>query len=416
VRDFCTGAYSNAQQQLSQTVIGQIEAITAAKRARTPAQAKIDSQLLQASQAVIGVIPAPGIPQTQSTVQFDSAGKTLVDIKANVTNAVLAKIQTGGGSVVSSFPKYRAIRAMLAADQLENLAAMPDVSFIRPAEVPELNKVVSQGDITHRANLARSKFNINGSGVTVGVLSDSVDHLATLQAAGDLPPNCPAGPPCVTVISGQSGIPGTSEGTAMMEIVNSLAPGSNLAFATGFAGQAQMASNILALQAAGAQVIVDDVTYATEPVFQDGIIAQAVNTVVGNGVVYLSSAANNGNQRNGTSGTWEGDYSATALPAPLGGSGASALNFGAGNNTDAITKVDSTKGGTIVLEWSDPFGASGNDYDLYVLDPTGTSVVLFSNNVQNGTQDPVESIFTWETLRTSASLLCYIRASRVSCI
>ena len=58
-------------------------------------------------------------------------------------------------------------------------------------------------------------FGVDGTGVRLCALSDSVDYLALLQAAGDLP--------AVTVLPGQSGNPGTSEGTAMLEILHDLA-------------------------------------------------------------------------------------------------------------------------------------------------------------------------------------------------
>jgi len=44
------------------------------------------------------------------------------------------------------------------------------------------------------------------------------------------------------------------------------------------------------------------------------------------------------------------------------------------------------------LFWSDPLGASSNDYDLFVLDPTGTTLWSYSNNYQTGTQNPYESV------------------------
>src|SRR5262249_54948938 len=43
------------------------------------------------------------------------------------------------------------------------------------------------------------------------------------------------------------------------------------------------------------------------------------------------------------------------------------------------------------LNWSDPAGASNNDYDLFVISSGGT-VKASSTNIQNGTQNPYEQI------------------------
>ena len=65
----------------------------------------------------------------------------------------------------------------------------------------------------------------------------------------------------------------------MLEIVYDLAPGADLGFATARGGRAQFAQNIRDLRTSGCEVIVDDVGYPTSPVFQDGIIADAVDAV-----------------------------------------------------------------------------------------------------------------------------------------
>ena len=62
-------------------------------------------------------------------------------------------------------------------------------------------------------------------------------------------------------------------------------------------GQANFARGILALHAAGAKVIVDDVIYLAEPMFQDGIVAQAVDQVAARGTAYFSAAGNDGRCR-----------------------------------------------------------------------------------------------------------------------
>src|SRR5262249_49243022 len=138
----------------------------------------------------------------------------------------------------------------------------------------------------------------------IGVLSDSASatRVAALIASGDLPAD-------VTILPGQDGGNRSDEGTAMMEIVHDLAPDAKLFFATAFDGVASFASNIEALRFVyHCDIIVDDVTYFNEGVFQDGPIAQAVNDVVADGAMYFSSSANSGNLTSGTSGTWEGDF------------------------------------------------------------------------------------------------------------
>ena len=51
-----------------------------------------------------------------------------------------------------------------------------------------------------------------------------------------------------------------------------------------------------------------------------------------------------------------------------------------------------TAGDPAILQWADPLGHAGNDYDLYALDPLG-NVVAFSNNVQDGDDDAFEGFF-----------------------
>jgi subtilisin family serine protease len=116
-----------------------------------------------------------------------------------------------------------------------------------------------------------------------------------------------------------------------------------------------------------------------------------VNQVTANGAIYFSSAANSGNLTLGTSGTWEGDFLANG-PAgdPLTGAG-TIHNFGTVNspqNFDTLTATSSF----ISLKWSDPLGGSCNDYDLYILDSTGSTIKGFSASSQTCTQDPYELI------------------------
>ena len=111
----------------------------------------------------------------------------------------------------------------------------------------------------------------------------------------------------------------SDEGRAQAQIIHDLAPGAELAFATGFNGLDGMADNILDLRDAGADVIVDDVHYFVDPMFQDGPITVAVNEVVGDGVPYFSSAGNNNVLSGGLNvGSFEAAaYRNTRCPAAL---------------------------------------------------------------------------------------------------
>ncbi|MEE9250802.1 MAG: S8 family serine peptidase, partial [Alphaproteobacteria bacterium] len=320
------------------------------------------------------------VPELRTSVQVDENETTLVDIKANVTQDLLRKIKEVGGTVVNSFPQHQAIRARIPIQRLESIAESPDARSIRSADEYQLHKVnTSEGDLAHGANVARATFGVDGTGVRIGVISDSVEALSDLQDSDDVP--------SVTVLSGQGGI-GTSEGTAMLEIVHDLAPGAELFFATANGGQAQFSQNILDLRAAGCDIIVDDVGYFAEPVFQDGIIAQAVADVVADGAQYYSSAGNSGNLNDATSGVWEGDFIATPAPLPLVGFG-DAHDFGGGTNFNTIT-LDSPF--VFTLQWSDPQGGSANDYDLFLLNSDLTQVFASSTNLQDGDDDPFEII------------------------
>ncbi|HEU4391287.1 MAG TPA: S8 family serine peptidase, partial [Blastocatellia bacterium] len=258
--------------------------------------------------------------------------------------------------------------------------------------VPAVGSANSQGDVTHKANVARSTFGFNGAGVRIGVLSDGATNLATSVALGDLPSN-------VTVLPGQTGT--GDEGTAMLEIIHDLAPGAELFFATAFNGIASFAQNIRDLRAAGCDIIVDDVIYFAETPIQDGqtggvvsttnggMIQQAVNDVTAAGALYFSSAGNDGNADDGTGSAWEGDFVDGGTLALL--PGGTVHLFFAGSQFNPITAAPMNPS-PANLFWSDPLGGSANDYDLFVLNASGTSVVASSTNIQTGTQDPFEQV------------------------
>lgn len=372
-----------ADAPMAPITLQQIGALIQEKEARTPAQRKLDSHLIYATRMSRGEPVAPGVPVQRLSFSVEPGNLVLIDLKANVTPALLNQVRQAG-TILDSMARYQYIRARVPLSQLEALAASPDVVTIRPAAraVANTGRLLSQGDVTHRAGLARTNYGVMGLGVKVGVLSDSVDYLQNSLASGDIP--------SVTVLPGQDGTtpPQSGEGTAMLEIVADLAPKAELYFATalgGFVGPARFAQNILDLRAVGCDVIVDDINFFVESPFQDDVISQAVIDVVASGAMYFSSAGNSGNANDGTSGVWEGDF-ADGGGVTVGGRMGTAHNFGGGIYNNIIT---GSQFPNTLLFWSDPLGASTNDYDLFTVDNQGT-VVGSSTNPQNGTQDPYE--------------------------
>ena len=314
----------------------QIEQLQAEKRARSKGQKKLASALIDAGRAHRLGRASEAVESLEPQIEFDGAGFTLVDFAADVSPALLAEIERAGGTVVHHHAKLHAIRARLPLAALERFAERNDVRSIRPAAQCRTNAgpLDSEGDVAHRVDSARTMFGVDGTGVKVGVLSDSADHLAGSQARGELPN--------VTILPGQSGIGfGFGEGTAMLEIVHDLAPGSELYFATAFTGDTEFANNIRDLAAAGCSVIIDDVTYFDESPFQDGVISRAVNDVSAQGVLYFSSAGNSGNENDGSSGTWEGDF-ADGGPGPSGPN-TQVHDFGGGKTVNVVTPNGSSR-------------------------------------------------------------------------
>ncbi len=368
--------------------VRQIEAILAEKAQRTPAQQKVSSNLLRELRVRRGDAPMAAAALRRSAL-VSPDGMADVDIAADVTPDLLARIGAAGGSLVSSVARYGAVRARIPLAALESIAALDEVRVIAPAagvlaaggrlaadDVAAAKVDTTAGDVAHRAALARQFYGVDGTGIVVGVLADGADSRLARLGTGDLP--------AVTVLTGQAG--SGDRGTALLEIVHDLAPGASLFFATTGSGQAQFAANLLALCAAGARVIVGDAVYDDEAAFQDGPAAQAVNAATASGCFYFAAAGDLGNKTDGTSGVWEGDFVAST---PLGTLGTT-HNFG-GVNSNQIAQ---DAGRTFTLQWSDPWGQSANDYDLFLLDASMTQVLEESTNTQNGLQNPFESITT----------------------
>lgn len=312
---------------------------------------KLDSQIqdLAAGKsqrtAVAGIRPLSGVTVTPG-------GKALVDVYVSGdVPAAAGQLRALGMDVtaISTRAPERMVEGYMPLGEATKIAALSTtrgvVSIVGAGT--DVGSVTSEGDAAEHGPQARA-LGPNGSGVTVGVMSDSINDvgngIADSQSTGDLPAN-------VTDLGDAPS--GEDEGRAMAEIIYDEAPGiTNMVFDTGGTGAANKAAHIAQLVSHGAKVIADDTFYLTEPFFQDGAVAQAVDQAVASGTAYIASAGNRAHQ------SWEGTFTP----------GAGNLNdFGGGDTRQAV--VDLPGGGaslTLVLQWNEPWGADTDSFSVNV--------------------------------------------------
>ena len=290
---------------------------------------------------------------------------------------------------------------------LNNLPAL--INAVRTYNPPINNSLAagiaySLGDSSINGSGARVAFKVEGEGVKVGVLSDSYNLKFGNPAQvdvnnGDLPGiGNPYNTNQVQVFSEYPYGVRSDEGRAMLQIVHDVAPKATLAFRSGFVSPGDFSDGVKELQQSGCHVIVDDVTFITEPFFKDGVVAQAVDFVKSQGVSYFTSAGNYGAK------SYEGIFN--PINPPTGYVGL-AHNFGSGDYTQGVSLSRGLY--TIVLQWEDSIYSLGqlpgalNDLDIFLVDNTGKR--LFGFNRVNTGEDPMEILQFIVRSNTTANVL-----------
>ncbi len=336
-------------------------------------------------------------------IQFNGA-EVGVDVRTygNFSTAETT-LQNLGLQVVGTDSTYGVFDGWLPISALPKLASASQVIGASPLFKPQFYGQVYQGEAYNEAlttigsTQAMSQFNVNGSGVTVGIISDSVNQygggLAQSYSTGDLNPAQP-----VKVL--QDGPAGsTDEGRAMAENVHDIAPGAQLAFssadgATGLFSDTTFAQSVINLaQQAKARVIADDVGVADDPYFQSGIIGQAIQQVVTqNNVSYFSAAANMG--------PYEGYLSQfRGVSATVGSLGSGTfMNFNptpGQTSTElpiSITGTSQNNPAIFDFQFDQPWYTSNgvtSQVNMYLLDSSG-------NVVASGTTDTTATQQPWQ--------------------
>ena len=402
-----TSAFSltaSLSAQVKPSAVKEIQDIYAFKATLTPVEKKMSTNLVLATRLASGK-KLGAMTKFYSPLPKDDDGAILLDVAGFASPALVKSAAVSRFDAVESAQpvanfQHTHLRAHVRAERIAALAAQDDVTSLREATGGHTNagSVTSQGYVSLGANKVATQ-GITGAGIKIGVMSDSATaaRVAALIASGDLPSN-------TVVVPGQAGT-GEDEGAAMMEIVHDIAPGAQLFFATAATGAAAFAANINTLRFTyGCDIIVDDYSYFAESVFMDGSIAAAVNAVTADGALYFSAAANSGNLTSGTSGTWEGDFTSsgiTSVPITTLDGPVQLNNFGTLASPQAYDTLTSSASNGVWLHWADPNAASTNDYDLFILNSTGTTVKGYSANAQTGTQDPLEYVYPSSTCSSS---------------
>ena len=292
----------------------------------------------------------------------------------------------------------RIVSGRLPVAAIDAAAALPTLHSAWPVlAVTHRGNTTTQGVQAMGTDAFREQHDVDGSGVRVGVLSDSYDNAAevplTTAAAdvnsGDLPAD-------VGVLD-EADDPQSDEGRALMQIIHDIAPGAELAFHTAFDGLANFVQGIRDLANTGASVIVDDIIFLSEPLFQDGRIAQAVDDVAfGDDVVYVSSAGNAGQD------AYAQPYRDAGQTGPLGGA---LHDYDPGPETDTAQEITVENGATvqIALHWDQPSASAGGpgartDMEIAIRDKQGT--VLSAERRDNVGGNP----FDFATLTNNGSV------------
>lgn len=381
-------------------------------------------------------------------------GRLLVEIRtANTTAATVARLRARGAAVVNVSARNKTVTAAVVPSVLAAIASDAAVKYVNEVLAPitsgtgrragtfkssaaGCSPTISEGDTLMNVAAARAAKSVDGSGQTIGVLSDSYNkataaptHAAADIASGDLPgPGNPCGYATqVKVQSEYSGSPtlATDEGRAMLELAHGLAPGANLAFATAANGQNSFAAEITKLRTANhASVIVDDSQYLDEPFFQDGPVSQAVNAASAAGVAMFSAA---GNSNVIVGGKNVSSYETPAFrpqPCPVWvssaeGAGVTCHDFIAGLGVDTGDDITVAPGGgfDIDLQWAQPWGSlAGHDYDAFILDGlTGAVLSASAFDQDHGFPEPFEAVgYTNTTASPKAVQVVIVRYSGTS--
>jgi hypothetical protein len=340
------------------------------------------------------------------------------------TDVVADAVRTAGYAVETVNSDEGIVQARVPVAALDAVAAMPGVRLVREPDYGQVQagSVLTEGDAILNGPALRSAFGVDGTGVRVGVISDGLEGLAAAQASGDLP--AVNSTTCDMIETAGAGDPANptdpgagAEGTAMLEIVHDIAPGAELwyGFFGGFgAGTSLDFTDAVDCLAANVDIVIDDIAFLNAgPYDGTSVVSTNASTELNRTTNRIrgyynavGNSARNHYQETFLSSGYTIEGGATDWTIHRYQSTASTVDAGFGYQCDTSPlqgfcgdTVALMAGGTlsVYLQWNDPWGASANDYDLFLVDesPAPDDLLLASANTQNGNDNPAEG-FSWQ--------------------
>ncbi len=326
---------------------------------------KLDSQLNQLVLAQT-LKRAASFAQESNIKMVDGNVRVIVECLPDQVDAA-AKAAGALGVVETSYRNL--LQVVVPISQLTALADTPSIRLVRLPWYP-LPDVVSEGVGLINANEWQTTAGYTGTGVKIAILDGGFTDYSSLLGT-ELPAS-------VTTQSFYAGsdIEGyTAHGTACAEIVYDIAPGADF-YLVNYGTSVELGNAVdYLINTAEVDIISYSMGWPTGgPGDGTGLICEMVDAARAVGILWVSAIGNSAERH------WQGDFVDTE---PDGWH-----EFDGGDEGNTITASDGSLI-SINLKWDDPWGSSGNDYDLLLFDNTGT-LVAYSAWTQDGDDYPIE--------------------------
>ena len=385
-------------------------------------------QLVQAAQDVFPVTaanisrvqPNAGALLDSGLLNLDDLGRlqVYIHVSANYEHT-MSEMESMGVVMERQDDSGTLVQARVHLKDLPGLAGLEYVTAVTPPKYGRVNlgSKLTEGDGLLGFGSLRTTYGLDGTGVTVGVISDGIFGLADAIASGDLPATTFIRDGNGKLVSTSGGVIATSfradgdleaglgvqtgaEGTAILEIVHDIAPGAQLRFANfGTSLEFNAAVDFLA---ANSDVVIDDIAFFKMPYDQTSPVSANTSAELNrpsNPIRGYYAAVGNHALRHYQEAYVDSGTDGTLLVGQAGNfhhfnaTSGTTDRLGLGPRIANVMLLRPGETAVIVLTWDDVFGATTTDYDLYVSDNNTGAVVAASFNDNTGvTLEPTEAV------------------------